>query len=804
MAGSHAAVDIQQPGPSSPAHSGRPATSRTGVEHGRPATARVHFDQPGVVHATPSQPATAPVYLYQTQQPSIIIIPAYSGVEQPSMPPAHFHQMGSHQPYTGHVYQTGLYQPLNLSYSVAEPPEHFVGVSPWMPKRRFSQPPRDSEGHTLAAPQSSTIIHGPRISEDAAESGICSSPQRSPELSGTGLAGSPSPSVHPHRTSTRSDPRAGAPLSPHVGSSQGAGPRPASPASLVEYYGAELESGIYQPPPNSAQVPFSAFPETTEATGANNASETSEGPVGASRVNQWVYSTRMADVPPSASSISTPTYSSTLPPPATNPIPKKLPRRSDILSAIIPSTLVLFVAICLDGLLNAVEQLYLHCLLRIPLLYTARIFGIFNGARLDLQDISRLAQARGDEWDEKTTGTSPPTLFSKSELTPLPGSLLNFKASWNNFVDSLLHEWKTLNLISALLLSAILTLLQIEAASHPIIHTTALFSLICALMSLLYGCIYIIRFSIMRTMHMAGSFLLLLDARSGNVGCWWNLWVLLAMPAIWLSWSIITFLASIMSFIWLSGSSLDGKEFVLSPRVALGTRIGLTLVFALGLVYFVLIVREFHRYRHPWDEAWQRAVNDHAAEPNTMSAAAYPYATTPPLAPNSYASPMHPAAVSQTPQSLHPFYSNSRRAPAETLQPSVAFTMPRPSGSFIPQAEAAEPIMPVTLMRLGRKEEPMFRLDSQASRAFRVFLQHDLDRFMSDVSSAWLGEPVLMTKLADDTVLNVLYSRFQPAQPPPRPVAPIPPSSVVPNPQSWSHFSSAESGVRYSRTLNHC
>ncbi|KAJ6583897.1 hypothetical protein DFH09DRAFT_911185 [Mycena vulgaris] len=96
--------------------------------------------------------------------------------------------------------------------------------------------------------------------------------------------------------------------------------------------------------------------------------------------------------------------------------------------------------------------------------------------------------------------------------TVLPPSLLNFRSSWEGFIDSLMREWKTLNIISVLLLSAILTMLQIEAAAHPIIRTSALCSLICALMSLLYGCMYIIRFGTMRKMHKASSF-----ANVGNI-----------------------------------------------------------------------------------------------------------------------------------------------------------------------------------------------------------------------------------------------------------------------------------------------
>ncbi|KAF7289059.1 hypothetical protein HMN09_01354100 [Mycena chlorophos] len=572
-------------------------------------------------------------------------------------------------------------------------------------------------------------------------------------------------------------------------------------------------------------MPYSAFPETTEAAGADNVSETLEEPIDTSRVNEWSTTPPIAAVPPSASSLSL-SYSSTLPPPATNPTPTKFARQADILTTI----LVLIVFTVTDEL---PRQLYLHFLLRIPSLYFARVTRIFEEARLSLPDIKRMARARADEWDEKNTGTSPTMLFSNPELTPLPRSLLSFKASWDSFIDALLREWNTLNVISVLLMSAILTLLQIDAASHPIIRTTALFSLICALMSLLYGCIYIIRFGTMRKMHKASGFAT--DAQNHDVGFWWNVWVLLAMPAIWLSWSIITFLASIMSFIWLSGSSSDGTDFVLSPPVALGTRIGLTLVFALGLVYFVLIVREFQRYGDPLDEAWQRAVSEWAAEQNLVSAAAqaYPYGTTPPVIPNTYANGLYPTEppIIIQPRSLRSYASNSKSsrksttrapyrddpvswsrwqprpdlvpsppvprvapppAPAQKIELPAAFSRP-PSESFGPQPQ---PIHPTMLVRLGREDdEPTYRLNGQAI-TLRDVLREDLDRFMSDVSSAWRGELVVLTrKTGDDTVLNSLVQP-PPPPPPPRPDAPIPPSPVDTDTRSWSRSLSASPEVR--------
>ncbi|KAF8976374.1 hypothetical protein BDQ17DRAFT_1187516, partial [Cyathus striatus] len=83
-------------------------------------------------------------------------------------------------------------------------------------------------------------------------------------------------------------------------------------------------------------------------------------------------------------------------------------------------------------------------------------------------------------------------------------ALVRFKYSWEAFVDSLLREWKTLNLTSALLASGILTTFQVpEMSDDPLTHTAALLSLICAIMSLSYGCVFIVRFGAMRSMGKA-------------------------------------------------------------------------------------------------------------------------------------------------------------------------------------------------------------------------------------------------------------------------------------------------------------
>lgn len=90
---------------------------------------------------------------------------------------------------------------------------------------------------------------------------------------------------------------------------------------------------------------------------------------------------------------------------------------------------------------------------------------------------------------------------------------------------------------------------------------------------------------------------------------WWNIWVLLAMPAIWLAWAMTAFCVAIMSYVWRTGSAADppdGMRPQLDPGPALALRVVLTAVFVIGLVYFVLILRTFGRYGER-EAGWRRS-----------------------------------------------------------------------------------------------------------------------------------------------------------------------------------------------------
>ncbi|KAJ3755358.1 hypothetical protein EV360DRAFT_85976 [Lentinula raphanica] len=356
--------------------------------------------------------------------------------------------------------------------------------------------------------------------------------------------------------------------------------------------------------------------------------------------------------------------------------------------------------------------IYLHLLLRIPSMYFSRVARIFEDAEVSKPDIQRMVEACGrggshflppPPQQQQQTQTNaipvgqepannannaqaqPSSLYATinssarglgpasaaSNLAaaaaasvvdlplPLPEdwkfplvspSLIRFKLSWETFIDSLMREWKTLNVVSALLLScvfclflivhnratdenakkhsiysAILTMFQIDSAeTDPLTRTAALLSLICAIMSLSYGCIYIVRFGTMRSMYRASIWaevcapiihtnpLLthsltpfpifsdshpLQEAQKTKTLLWWNVWVLLAMPAIWMSWSMILFILSILSFVWRTGDSSDPQDRPpLSDAAELGPRVAITFVFLLGMVYFFLIVRTLRGY----------------------------------------------------------------------------------------------------------------------------------------------------------------------------------------------------------------
>lgn len=74
------------------------------------------------------------------------------------------------------------------------------------------------------------------------------------------------------------------------------------------------------------------------------------------------------------------------------------------------------------------------------------------------------------------------------------------------------------------------------------------------------------------------------------------------------------FLVCILSFIWRTGATQDQVTISLSPQGALGLRVMLTAIFAIGFIYFVLIVKTFSHYGDAMDREWKQQVMRWAKE----------------------------------------------------------------------------------------------------------------------------------------------------------------------------------------------
>lgn len=114
------------------------------------------------------------------------------------------------------------------------------------------------------------------------------------------------------------------------------------------------------------------------------------------------------------------------------------------------------------------RHIYQWFLLRLPSLYWQRVARVFEDAEVSKPEIQRLIDACGDFAHDPSidaaiaTGFATPTTAQKPLAQGIPypeewnpptvsPALARFKISWESFVDTLMREWKTFNLVSALL-----------------------------------------------------------------------------------------------------------------------------------------------------------------------------------------------------------------------------------------------------------------------------------------------------------------------------------------------------------------
>jgi hypothetical protein len=94
------------------------------------------------------------------------------------------------------------------------------------------------------------------------------------------------------------------------------------------------------------------------------------------------------------------------------------------------------------------REVYLHFLLRLPSLYFSRVARIFEEADLTLPEIKKMALETASQG--KNAQFDHIQVFESSNVPPQYERL---KSTWESFIDSVMREWKTYNIISVLLLS---------------------------------------------------------------------------------------------------------------------------------------------------------------------------------------------------------------------------------------------------------------------------------------------------------------------------------------------------------------
>ncbi|TFK28947.1 hypothetical protein FA15DRAFT_664591 [Coprinopsis marcescibilis] len=239
------------------------------------------------------------------------------------------------------------------------------------------------------------------------------------------------------------------------------------------------------------------------------------------------------------------------------------------------------------------RQTYLYVFLGLPALYYNRVAAVFDDANIDIVRMKRLVLEHASFDRQGIPDSTIPLAYQKMTDT------------WEQLIDTLLKEWKTVNLVSVLLLSAIVSLLQIEAAGgDPVVRYTALYSLICALISLLLGCLYIVRFNTMRKPHKAVAWAQ--EVQKENPGLFWNVWILLALPAFWLIWSLILYVICIVAFLWRGDPENKPTPFTREESIA--ARSIISCVLALAIIYGAIVVKTFVYFGAPMDSRFKKQV----------------------------------------------------------------------------------------------------------------------------------------------------------------------------------------------------
>ncbi|OBZ69590.1 hypothetical protein A0H81_10307 [Grifola frondosa] len=180
-----------------------------------------------------------------------------------------------------------------------------------------------------------------------------------------------------------------------------------------------------------------------------------------------------------------------------------------------------------------------------------------------------------------------------------PLSASDLGGRWSAFSSALVKRWKLMNVLCGLLLTTTVALLQISGISgDPLTNALGIISMICALNGLLLGIIYLAHWHLSALKDVKNAVVWLLDTSQLASSRWRNAPAVLAAPAVWLAWAMISFLTLILAYTWRAArtSPFIGSANAMVPAPSFAVPMCITGVLFLALAHFVLVVHAFTRF----------------------------------------------------------------------------------------------------------------------------------------------------------------------------------------------------------------
>lgn len=203
-----------------------------------------------------------------------------------------------------------------------------------------------------------------------------------------------------------------------------------------------------------------------------------------------------------------------------------------------------------------------------------------------------------------------------------------------------------------------MTLFQINGAENdPVTRGLAFLSLVFALWSLVYACLYIIQFRRLRStnvmvklglvsviyyasLHVLLTHVSQQEIQRRNSGTFWNPWIMFALPAISLAWcvfpivcetlaevdrtrfprSVLVFIAAIVWFMWRACAHPPRDFSPYAPQLTeLGFRVATCVILGISVVHLFLAVVGFLRLGAPIADEWGNPLDQYAKRASFQS-----------------------------------------------------------------------------------------------------------------------------------------------------------------------------------------